>query len=182
MLEQEDYRLKYLKYKKKYLDLQSKIGAGFPVGHVRKMQQDTIKRQKQRREREEQENSRRLAQERFNALPAEEKERILQERRIIEEEANAKKQAEYQESLRIKKQNDRNYAESLIKQINDLHSNTINAQCGFKGCRTISSNIKKIKKLLDEIKLIDNEIANSVISKLNESTDKQKKCNCITLF
>lgn len=175
------YKLKYLKYKKKYLDLQSKVGAGVgAIAASRRIQQESARRQREHREQREAEARARIREEeaRFNALPEEEKQRILQERK----EAEERRIAELEERIRIRKQNDLIRAEPLIKQINDLHSNTLNSQCGFSGCRNISSNIKTIKKLLNQIKEISYEIANSVAIKLNESTDKQKKCNCVTFF
>jgi hypothetical protein len=56
MSEQEEiYKLKYLKYKKKYLDLQSKVGAGgFVAASSLKRQQDDAARR--RREKEEEGN------------------------------------------------------------------------------------------------------------------------------
>jgi hypothetical protein len=92
-------------------------------------------------------------------------------------EKKRKEAAEEQKKIEIKAK-----AEPLIKQINELHTNTINVQCGLIGCRTINSNIKNIEELIKQIRVFSNEIADSVITKLNESTDKKKKCNCISLF
>ena len=181
--QEEIYKLKYLKYKQKYLELKSKVGGVGGIGarsHIKR------RRNNERDEREEQRQlqiakemmARRLEQERFNALPEEEKAKILEERRVAEE----KRIAERKEQLRIQKEKNIANAEPLIKQINDLHTNTLNAQCGFTGCRKINSNIKNIENHLNKIREFDNEIADSVIIKLNESTDKQKKCNCITFF
>lgn len=190
MSELEDiYKLKYLKYKKKYLDLQSKVGAGFPAAAIVKRQQDDARRQRQKKEKEDREakaKAYKLEEEaRFNALPQEEKNRILQERKAAEEKRQAEiaeeaKRAE--ERLKLKRESDNKKAEPLIKKINELHGNTLNAQCGFSGCRNMSSNVKQIKELINEIKEINVDIANGVTNKLNEATEKQKKCNCITLF
>ncbi len=73
-------------------------------------------------------------------------------------------------------------AEPLINQVNDLHKTALDTQCGWTGCRKITSSVQKMYGLIDQIKAIDSDIANSVISKLNESTEKQKKCNCMTMF
>ncbi len=186
--QEEIYKLKYLKYKKKYLDLQSKIGAGgfAAASQVRRMQEDAARKRREREEKEAEAKAKRLAEEaRFNALPEEEKQKILQERREAEERRQARIAEEAkiaEENRRIKLEADKLQAEPLIKQINDLHTSTVSTQCGFTGCRNINSNIKKINDLLNQIREINYQVADEVTNKLNESTEKQKKCNCITLF
>ena len=193
--QEEIYKLKYLKYKKKYLDLKNKIGAGYPNGAEEARRQEELKRQEEaRRQRQRRERQKREAREaearakkleeeaKFNALPQEEKDRILLERKAAEEKRQAELAAEAKRAQEVKKQFEKYKTESLINKVNELHGNTLNAQCGFSGCRNISSNIKHIKELINEIREINEDIANQVVNKLNESTEKQKKCNCITLF
>ena len=183
MLGQEDiYKLKYLKYKKKYLDLQSKIGGtGFAaVAAANRNQQENARRHREQLAKKEADTRARKSNDeaRFNALPEEEKQRILQEKKAADE----KRIAESEARIRLKKQKDLEQAAPLIKQINELHGSTLNAQCGFSDCRNINSNIKKIQELINQISDISNKLADDVRSKLNESTDKQKKCNCVTFF
>ena len=45
------YKIKYFKYKKKYLDLQSKVGAGVgAIAASRRIQQESARRQREHRE------------------------------------------------------------------------------------------------------------------------------------
>ena len=191
MLEQEEiYKLKYLKYKKKYLDLKSSGGAtGFVAVSVAKRQQDEARRRKKREEKEAIEKARKQkeAEEKaqFEALPPEVQAEIVKEKerkRIEQEEKRKAEEAERKKAEETKYNNDMTQAEPLIKQINELHKSSIDAQCGFSGCRAINSNIKKINDLIAEVRVINGLIANNIQDKLNESTDKQKKCNCISFF
>ncbi len=188
--QEEIYKLKYLKYKKKYLDLKN-IGGAVPNASAalaaRRQQEEARKRRvRKEQERKEAEEKRKAEEEaRFNALPEEEKQKILKERKEAEEKRKAELAAEAaraEERQRLKLEADKVKAEPLIKQINDLHTSTLSSQCGFSGCRNISSNVKKIKELISQIREINDQIADGVVSKLNESTEKQKKCNCISLF
>ncbi len=206
--QEEIYKLKYLKYKKKYLDLQSKVGAGgvgvagvaaitaVPAAMVvmkhqndakndaKRRSEENAKRSAEAKRREDERRAKKQEEEaKFNALPQEEKNRILKERQEAAEKRKAEYEHEAEKNRLYRIEYKKAQAEPLVKKINELHANTLNAQCGFSGCRAINSNVEDIRAMIDHIKEeISEDIAKSLINKLNESTEKQKKCNCVTFF
>lgn len=187
------YKLKYLKYREKYLNLKNELGvinnvAGFGAANIQasKMQRDRIKKDKEKREKEELERELKRKQDEFDALPEEEKKIFLEKQQKEKNNNECINRQKRKEQEEINNKNNKMIVEKYKKELLDKYEVTKTKSCGFMGCRNFSSFISDLNNILisntinpDVIRMIKKDP--EVIKWQREILTKRSECKCLVL-